>query len=342
MVKKNNAISIIVPTYTGEETIQFTLDSIIEQQKVSKINYEIIVIIDGINNELKKVIKQKEEIFKDNKIPFRAHQFANNKGRFEARVKGAELAKYSRLLFIDDRVELEKDYLSKLTTMNEECIVPNVIEVEDSLNFISITISAIRKKTYGNKWGNSFDDYYITKSNFEKSSKGTTSLVVEKDIFLKACQLVKKAYAKKDVKNISDDTKILKEIMLITKKGLLRTSRLKIFYRPRTNFRKQTKHLYERGPKFVDYYLQPGTRFFYPLIIFYIAILVFVVLTLINWKALLVLVISLVFMGLLLSIFLGKGVQERRAVFFAVPVIIVLFSLGLLKGLLIATSNKLK
>ncbi len=342
MVKKNNTISIIVPTYTGEETIQFTLDSIIEQKKVSKINYEIIVIIDGINEDLKKIVEQKEAIFKDNKIPFRVRQFANNKGRFEARVKGAELAKYSRLLFIDDRVELEKDYLSKLTTMDEECIVPNVMEVEDSLNAISITISAIRKKAYGNKWGSSFEDYYITKSNFEKSSKGTTSLVVEKDIFLKACQTVKKAYAQKDVRNISDDTKILKEIMLITKRGLLRTSKLTIYYRPRTNLQKQVRHLYERGPKFVDYYLQPQTRFFYPLIFFYIATLMLIVFVFLYWKAILVFMVALILAGLVLSILLGENWQEKKAIFFAAPAIAVLFSLGLIKGLFINILNKLK
>lgn len=332
MANKRTKFSIIIPTYSGKETIGYTLNSILSQSKLNKVDCELIVVIDGQNDALKTIVEGFKLRFNAAKIAFKVHQFVVNKGRFEARLEGAHLAKHSQLLFVDDRIELHKEYFDILSKIDEQNIIPSVIEIEEPSS-ISITIRAIRRKIYGNKWGNSFKDYYIDRNNFEKSSKGTTSVLVEKSIFLDACSKIKEE-TKGNTKNISDDTKILKEIMVNTKKGILRTSKLKIYYRPRTTMKQQFRHLYERGPRFVDYYLQPHTRFFYPLILFYLSFFSFIVAAILYPYLFIATLILLALITLVFGFYVGNGFTEKLRASYGLCLVGLLFGLGLLKGLI--------
>lgn len=323
--------SVIIPTYTGIQTISQTLDSLLNQDK-PKISYEIIAVIDGPNQALRKLLDAEKKRFTKRNINFVIRQFSKNKGRFEARIEGARLARTNHILFVDDRVQLAKDFFGQLRQLDENVVMPGVTEFS-SKNVISMTLNLIRRRLYGNKWGLQFKDYYIDKSNFEGSPKGTTCLWVDKGIFLNACIKVEKNRAG-DNRFTNEDTRILREIVEDGTK-IMRTAKLNIYYRPRDEFRAAIRHLYERGPRFVDYYSHPGTRFFLVLILIYIAAVGLILGAILEIKILYWTIYGVIGLILLASLLISRNVKEFSASLVGLFLIGLSFSLGVLKGTLI-------
>ena len=87
---KQPRLSVIVPTYTGEEHILGCLKSILEQN--TRTYYEVIVVIDGPNKMLRERVEVAKKDFEDRHVSFTIDQLSENKGRFTARKTGAELA----------------------------------------------------------------------------------------------------------------------------------------------------------------------------------------------------------------------------------------------------------
>jgi glycosyltransferase involved in cell wall biosynthesis len=327
MAKKID-FSIVLPTYSGVNTIQHTLDSILTQK--TKQNFEIVYVIDGPNDDLRKIVDDSRPMFEDKGIPVTIKQFKKNKGRFIARIEGAKLARSDQILFVDDRIELDKGYLEELLSTNSTVSMPSVIEVEEHKRPISLTLRSVRRKLYPNRWGEEFDDYYIDDKNFEDSPKGAAALWMPKSLFIEACDEVSRTQGGSG-RYTNEDTRVLKYVV-DTGHRILRTSKLRIFYRPRAAFKEEVKHLYGRGPRFIDYYLRPGTRFFGPLIAFYITLIAAIVLlVLLPQLFLLLLIISAV--GLLLfTMYLAGISRDAPMVFVGLILIVVAFGSGLLKG----------
>lgn len=330
--------SVVIPTYTGIQTINQTLSSLVKQAD-SKVDYEVIVVIDGPNQDLYKLLDVEKKRFTKRNINFAIRQFGKNEGRFEARMVGAKLSGTNYLLFVDDRVQLAEDFFSHLRQLNERVVMPAVVELSSN-NVISMTMNLIRRRLYGNKWGLNFKDYYIDKSNFESSPKGTTCLWVDKNIFLDACLKVEKN-RKGNNRFVNEDTRILREIVEAGTK-ILRTAKLTIYYKPRDDFGSALKHLYERGPRFVDYYRRPGTRFF-PLLLFIFLLPVSLVLIAILSPAILYgIAFGTLTLIVLIGLFISGNVKEFIASMIGLSLIGLSFSLGVWKGMLSIWKGQLR
>lgn len=96
-------ISIIIPAYNAGKILQKTIDSILSQ---SYKNWEVIVVLDGIDNEIKTLLGAKYPIIK---VLEQEHKGANS-----ARNYGARVAKGEYLFFCDADIVLKKDVLKKL------------------------------------------------------------------------------------------------------------------------------------------------------------------------------------------------------------------------------------
>lgn len=318
-------ISIIIPTYTGQEHIADMLASLLNQ--AGHHNYEVIVVIDGPNVELRHIVNSSQKQFAAQKIVFKIYQFSRNQGRFAARYKGAQLAKYQTLLFADDRNLMDKNYLNHLTRANEAIIIPNVIQ-SSSPSPISRLLYLVRKKIY-KQWGEDFEPYYINSQNFEKSSKGTTGLWIDKDLFIAICQ--KMASANHDLKNVNEDTKLLKDVIERGYK-IYRSSDAKIYYQPRVGLKPELLHLYERGPRFVDYYLRPKTRFFYPLILVLVSVLALPIALAINLQWSKYLIITLACIDVIAALLLARRLYDLAIVIIFLPLVVLALTAGIIKG----------
>lgn len=325
---KTEKFSVIIPTYTGEEHISKCFNSLLSQ-KGGLAGFEVIVVIDGPNDSLRAVVDAAAEKFRKRGIDFTVHQFKKNRGRLEARLKGAETARHEQLLFVDDRVALSDDYMAVVSASGENLLIPNVLEAE-ARNGVSRGLYLLRRRIYGeDKFGADFKSFYIDKANFEKSPKGTTSLWISRQDFINASQAIAKETSNRDV---NDDTKLFKYLIGEGKK-IYKSSQAKIYYNPRSSAWAELDHLFGRGPKFVDYYAQPGTRFFGPLIMSIVLALAFL-LAAVFYPVLLVWVVGIILAAdiLLTAVTSEKAGDLRMLVFY--PLIVLAFTLGVAKGLI--------
>lgn len=320
--------SVIIATYSGVESIDGLFDSLLAQDPITQ-KYEVIVVVDGPNPKLRLKVKEAEERFKTTGLDFRVINHKVNKGRFEARLAGALAAKYKFLLVVDDRVVLPKDYFMKMTGSTQSAIMPDVVE-KSSPNYISLTLNKLRGLVYGGKWGQDFEPFYINKHNFDNSPKGTTSLWVDKQAFIEACRKVGRRGQM--TKNISDDTKILRNI-IDSGLDIYKTSKIRIIYQPRSSSVEELNHIFHRAPKFIDYYFRIGTRYFWPLLIFYLLIIPFIVVAAVFPVVLLGVLILTIFISIKLA---GGGGN-------LIPVLLGLWSIGIVfcAGLVVGLLRKL-
>jgi glycosyltransferase involved in cell wall biosynthesis len=255
-------------TYTGVNTVGTALNSLL-RQKLPGADYELIVVIDGPNQILRHKIDSFEKKFINKGVKFRVEQFKQNRGRFEARLVGAELAKNKYLIITDDRVEVPSHYFKYVASSGRDVIIPDVTE-NPPKNFVSLTLAKLRGLIYGKNWNSSFKSYYIDNKNFDKSAKGTACLWISTDKFIEACQNV--AGEQRDLRNINEDTRILKFVVDSGTK-IYKASEIKLVYEPRSGALEELYHMYKRAPRFIDYYFHFGNRYFPLLLAFYVLII---------------------------------------------------------------------
>ena len=327
---ENEKISIIVVVYNEEKLIKACLNALINQD-YPKEDYEIVVVNDGSTDNTLEAIEKKQKEAKEKGTDIKIINLERNHGRMMARKIGAKNAKYNKLLFIDSRCIAEKDILKNIKRIGYQPVVGNPI-IDFKRSAFDRFGWLIRKKLYSSHFGKSFKPVYITKDNFDKMPKGTTIFFCDKELFLSS-QLEDKS------KDVSDDTKLLWNI--VQKKKILRRSDVKVTYLSRTSLRKELKHTFERGPKFVDYYLSPKKKYFWLFIFLPIIALIFTIaLIFINLTYFLYWLGFLILVWIFISVWLAENIKDFLIVFSLLPIMEFSFGLGILKGLLLKLLKK--
>lgn len=117
-------VSVIIPTYNAEDTIEQCLQSI---QKSKYKNFEIIIVDDASKDNTITLVK---------KYPVRLIQLKKNQGPANARNKGAQESKGDILFFIDSDTAMYPDTISQLvkTFQDRSIAVVNGIYSDEPLN----------------------------------------------------------------------------------------------------------------------------------------------------------------------------------------------------------------
>lgn len=98
--------SVIIPTFNRKESLQRTLDSL-RHQAMSSSDFEVIVVDDGSTDDTH-TIQQLT-------FPFRlSYVYQTNAGDAAARNTGAQISQARWLVFLDDDVIVDSDYLYQL------------------------------------------------------------------------------------------------------------------------------------------------------------------------------------------------------------------------------------
>lgn len=308
-------ISIIIPSYNEEERIGDLLKST-EELDYPKDKYEVIVVNDGSTDKTKDIAKAFEFVkLIDLKV---------NKGRFLARKIGSQEAKYDNLFFIDSRSVVDKNALNAINCNNKYRVMIGHSLGVNNPNVFETFYTAIRRKVFP-KTSNEIIE--LNSENFDKYPKGTGVLFVKKDVWFRAVNEFKRTDA-----NVSDDTKILFSIS--KRETIAINPHLKITNFTRSSFWGSIKHLYNRGIKFVDYYLNPKKRNFWLVFVFPFLFSLFIIfLFCILDVGLMQKVIGMLLLYLLGTIYLSYSLRSFLKIFYIAPLIIVTFYLGILKGI---------
>lgn len=307
-------ISIIVPVYNERESIVLCLDAILEQD-YPKEDYEVIVVNDGSTDGTMDVVER---------YPVRLINLDANSGRIVARETGARAAKYDLLLFVDSRYLLHgNDFLKRMASISYQPLFPVATEEKYGGSFNTL-FYLMRKKWYKPYYP--FEKYprefWINKENYDKSPKGMSVVLIDKALFLSSIPYEKG-------KMVNDDTRLLREV--VKKGNILRHFEIKVTYLQRSRYWDVMKHIYERGPRFADYYLTDGGTHK----AIYSALLVCVILFILSGafypKVFYYAPVVLLTINSIAAIYIAEDLKDFFIVFFLLPLIAGAFFLGVFK-----------
>lgn len=100
-------ISVIIPTYNKLSRLKLTLCALKQQNYT---NYQLVIVDDGSDHQTKDYLHELQCTNKDSQLKI-LHQ--NNQGRSKARNVGAQNADGNRLVFIDDDIIIDPNFLGE-------------------------------------------------------------------------------------------------------------------------------------------------------------------------------------------------------------------------------------
>lgn len=319
-------VSIIIPCYNGASWLKPTTEHIEAALRVADIKRaEVIIVNDGSQDNTSEVAHSLKS-----EIPIYLID-QNNSGRFLARKTGVLRAKYERILFIDTRVFLNPDSLKFIVKQQkkhpERQVWNGHVYVAKKGNIIARFGDAITfigwRKYFSQPRTCSFglDD-------FDYYPKGTGCFLVPKQLLLEAMHEFEKQTF--DIKSSSDDTHLIR--LIAAQERIYLSPSFSCTYHARTNIRQFVKHSYNRGKFFVDGFLRPGNRFYYPLIGFLIMCIVAAISVIIMPKLVIVFFeLGLVawILELIVALGLGVVVKDALSLFVLSPVFAVFYGAGI-------------
>lgn len=312
-------ITVVIPVYNGEDTIEECLRSVLDQKEVEyEKHYTVLVVDDGSTDNTLDIVQ---------KHPVRIISLPQNQGRIAARLAGVSAAKTPRILLVDSRVTLPNDTIRALDYFDDYPAVNGDTDHSatkyDSL-FHTI-FYLIRRRYYGkNYFPVAAEELLITKENFRRAPKGTTLLLIDRDLFIALTP-------ERTGKDVSDDTLLFHNLVFEQGLPLLRSRRISFRYSQRTNLRQLVPWLSHRGVLFSDYYLRPGGYFFIPFLVLTIVGLTGITAALFAQGGIWYIIAAALALNTILTLYLSENRRDIPRAFLGLPVVASIFATGVAK-----------
>lgn len=310
-------ISVIVPVYNAAETIHACLTAILNLDYPEGL-LEIIVVNDGSRDNTLELINAM------NSPRIRIINNDRNRGRAFTRLRGARESSYDYLLFIDSRVIIDRGALRAIEKSEESIHSPLTIKGTDTI--WENALNSLRRLAY-KKFYLSKEPAFIDLSNFDSTPKGTTALYIPKELFIRATMAIEY-----ESKYVSEDTKLLLSIVKDEKRIYLNPD-FEITYLQRSGFKENIIHLYQRGPRFVDYYYGRHKTYTSLINLTLLSLLFLVGLICLDIITYPLLVLILLCLHTCFSALVGKNMRNKCILFLLFPIIALSFGCGVVKGL---------
>lgn len=253
-------LSVVIPVYNSEDWIVPTIKHVLFALSKTNFDAEIIVVDDGSSDDSAGRVTS----IKASKSVAIHLIKQKNQGRYLARKKGVSKATKQNILFIDSRVHIDEHalkYLESELKTSEDQIWNGHVHVYKTGNVFARFWDAIA--TIG--WRRYFKKPARTSygiKDFDHYPKGTGFFYVPKKRLTAAMRHFEKTSG--DLEFSSDDTLLIR--YLAERQDINLSPDFSCLYYGRSTMSGFLKHAYGRGQFFVDGFLRPGTRFFYPLI----------------------------------------------------------------------------
>jgi len=245
MENSKRSISVVIPLFNGEQWIFETLNKLLVSLSMSSWEVcEIVVVDDGSTDKSSLEILRFNEVHKSEvKIVTQ-----RNSGRLIARINGLQACSGEFVLFLDTRVHLDSESMHHAysITENENALTCHISYSKQS-PLIGFFWSAAEKIFWSEYW-NDPKDSRITSDNFDNFPKGTTSLILQRDLAIEAFANFKSSAS--NLQNASDDTQPL--CLIAEKYGIFLSPKYSATYIPRMNLIGSLRHAFHRGVVFYD------------------------------------------------------------------------------------------
>lgn len=326
MPKQKLLMSVIFPMLNASEDVEGVFAAIAAQQKVDKSKIEVIVVDDGSTDDTIKQAKKYQKLF-DGFAGFQIIQHKRRMGLAQTRYDGTLAARGEFVTFVDKKTRADKDYLHSLLVKKHNIVIGNIYMDKERSPWDRVIV-LIKKKLYFPYFNHPFRDVLLDAEKYRrfKNKGGGGVMLVSRDYYLKVTENMDRGL------NINDDSMVIESLAAI--EPLLKTADAKALYLNRTGFHENLVHIYNRGPKFVDYYIQPGTRFFLPIVLFAVFLLANVALVFTD-PVVLVYELVLILIGLFaLCLYLAEGLKDFIVSSYMFPIAALAFASGVVKGLM--------
>jgi glycosyltransferase involved in cell wall biosynthesis len=313
-------VSIVIPAYNAAAEIVRCLSSIAGQE-AHGIGLEVVIVNDGSTDDTAAVVAH---YIAQNKLQnYRLINLQPNQGRFQARLAGIKAAANDTIMFVDSKIELARNAMQTIERINylpligtQQRIVFN--HIFDHFFFL------VRRRNYFKEFPKVPGKFiYITEDNFDRCPKGIADFVCPKQILL--------GHLPENVgKDASDDTYWIKNISL--KHKIMIHNDYEVIYYPRSDAREIISHVYERGPKFIDYYYRPSSVYFWIINAGLLAAFLLLYL-IVGAKAYMAAAACGLAVNIATAAFLSRNPKDFVVSLIVFPVIGTAFLLGLLRGI---------
>lgn len=255
------AVSVIIPVFNGQGWIGRCITHVVTAvQRAELGRAEVIVIDDGSQDA---TVAEAQAALQEHPGVELIVIEQPNSGRFAARRRGLEVAKFPHVLFIDTRVFLDPDALAFvvpfLSDPDRQVWTSHVEAVTDE-NPIAGFWQAIEHVA----WRRYFRTPRTTSfgiDEFDYYPKGTTALLAPRDLLIEAFDSFDPTVG--DWHKVNDDTAVLRWVAERTPINI--SPGYSSRYNARTDLVPFLKHAEHRGTVLIDGYLRSGTRFAAPI-----------------------------------------------------------------------------
>jgi glycosyltransferase involved in cell wall biosynthesis len=256
-------LSVVIPVFDEADQLADTIDSataaILETTRFRRA--EIVVADDGSSDG-----SGKAALAAETAVPVRVVRLPENRGKFHARLAGLEAAEGEDVLLLDAGVTLAPGGLRAIELDGDPAAAVwnahTLMETEHQpiAQFWTvvqdIAFAAYQEQPRRTSFG---------AEDFDRFPKGTTCFFAPRQLMLDACASFTSLYD--DLRHSSDDTTMIRWIAARERINI--SPDFACVYRPRTSLRAFFRHAVVRGVVFPDSFRDPGSRFFWPMVVFY-------------------------------------------------------------------------
>jgi glycosyltransferase involved in cell wall biosynthesis len=318
------SISVVIPTFNMLVDLKRLTKSIIESGLIN-ICQEIIIVDDGSTDETKSWAStlvnlpqyQGKLIYIDSII---------NEGRYLCRLKGARASRYTHLLFLDSRTELELNFDSSICDLVKNFeVIQGTVKIPRNESIYNLYWDCSHKYLFSQHYTDQVKGFWLNTDNFENYTCGTGIFYCNKNIFLEATNQFKHP-------PLSDDRALIKEICKIQR--IWTTQNLQTLWRPRQDLKSFLLRIWERGPSFVSYHFyRPDSKMRMPIYFGLVIILANIILLFFDVRMWLIsFLVQILAIGMSLVIFTQKPFEIIKLFWLHIAVVLI-FGLGIIKGL---------
>lgn len=280
-------------------------------------DYTVLVVDDGSTDNTLNIVRR---------FPVHIIALPENQGRIRARLAGVRYANTKRILLVDSRVTLPDHTIRTLDDFDAYPAINGDIDQTDTKydTIFHTVFYLVRRRYYGKDYfPMRSEELIINQKNFKRAPKGTTLLLIDRDLFIELTP-------ERTGKDVSDDTLLFHNLVFKHGINLLRSRKITLRYSQRTNLRQFSAWLSHRGVLFSDYYLRPGGYFYIPFLVMTIIGLISTSVILSQGGAY-YLLLSILALNVMLTLYLAESKRDLSRVFWGLPIAVSIFATGVAK-----------